>query len=464
MNLSQRRWLSFAIFVILASLDNAAAGVLPPLYAIIARDLDASEAGLGLTTAVYVLIVAIFAVGWGYWGDRTTRKPLILGGTAVWFTGMLLSSRAATMPQLFGWQMATAVGVGAVSAIGFSLVSDLVPAHRRGLALSLWSISQGLGAALGALLAGTLGAFNWRWPFVAVALLGLLFALLYLLIPEPQRGQAEPELRSLFASGHRYTHRIHIQDIGRIVQQPTTRWLLLQSFFFSLAYGATLWVPRWAIARVQAEGYPLETATIVGNLFVLLFSLGAFFSIFAGELGDRWQRRWRQARPTLALVGLIGSIPFFVALFFTPLRGVAIPAGGSVWQMGTAVAVSLFNNGWVLAAFGLAFVALALQASDPPNWAAMLTDANLPEHRGTAVGLSRLSRAVGNALSVGLAGLLFGWLQTRYPTATAFAIGLALFQLLVIPAGLCYLKVRQHIAADTKRMRQVLNGRVQQVM
>ena len=42
--------------------------------------------------------------------------------------------------------------------------------------------------------------------------------------------------------------------------RPTNRWLILQGFFLSLAYGSTVWVPRWAIARVQAEGFDLENS------------------------------------------------------------------------------------------------------------------------------------------------------------------------------------------------------------
>ena len=69
---------SYAVFVVLASLDNAAAGVLPPLYAIIARDLQANEAALGGVTAIYILILAAAAAFWGYRGDQGQRKSLLL--------------------------------------------------------------------------------------------------------------------------------------------------------------------------------------------------------------------------------------------------------------------------------------------------------------------------------------------------------------------------------------------------
>jgi predicted MFS family arabinose efflux permease len=94
-----RQFFAFSVFIILASLDNAAAGVLPPLYAIIARDLQASDAALGSVTAVYILIVAIAAVLWGYRGDQKSRKPLLFWGTLVWVTAMLLTTTAQSFPQ-----------------------------------------------------------------------------------------------------------------------------------------------------------------------------------------------------------------------------------------------------------------------------------------------------------------------------------------------------------------------------
>ncbi len=455
------RFFTFAIFVILASLDNAAAGVLPPLYAIIARDLNADETSLGFVTASYLIIVASASVLWGFRGDQTRRKPLLFIGTLVWGVAMILTTTATQFWQFLLWQMITAVGVGAVTSLGFSVVSDVVPAHRRGLALSLWSVSQGLGAAFGAMMAGLLGAFNWHLPFLLIAGLGFLFAILFLFVKEPQRGQAEPELAPVFAAGQTYQSRIVFADLPKILKQPTNRWLLAQSFFFSLAYGATIWIPRWAIARVQAEGYGLETATIIGNLFVAMFSLGGFFSIVAGDMGDRLQRRWVRGRPFLAGFSLLASIPFFIALFFVPFHNVTVPENGTLFQIIWAVAISLFTNGWVIAAFLVALFATSLQAADPPNWAAMLTDLNLPEHRGTIVGFSRMARAAGNAISVSLAAWVFQWLTPFAGTPGNYSIGLALFQILVIPVAACYIGVARSIKQDRHTIQTILKNRAQ---
>ena len=50
------------VFVILASLDNAARGVLPPLYAVMARHFQVSESALGFVSALGILVVAGTAV------------------------------------------------------------------------------------------------------------------------------------------------------------------------------------------------------------------------------------------------------------------------------------------------------------------------------------------------------------------------------------------------------------------
>lgn len=455
----KRKWGQFAIFVTLASLDNAAAGVLPPLYAIISRELNASEASLGVVTAVYFGIVAISAIIWGYYGDRNHRKPLLLAGTAVWGAGMILTGQSPSFNTFLIFQLLTAVGVGAVSSIGFSVVSDLVPAHRRGFALSLWSISQGLGAAFGALLASTAGAYNWRSPFFVIAGIGIVIGIFYAFIPEPQRGQSEPELRPLFAAGKTYTNRINPQDIKRILQQNSTRWLLIQSFFYSLSFGASVWIPRWAISRVQAQGFDLESATVIGNAIVLLLSIGSFASIYAGHLGDKVEKHSLRKRPYLAMIGTVSSIPFFILLFFLPLQGVPVPESNTLFAYATWIIQSFVQSPLLIAAFLIALIGNALLAADLPNWAAMITNLNLPEHRGTAIGISRLCRALGNSVGIASAGFLFQALQKNYAQSDAFAIGLAIFQSILLISSGCYLFMLKTITQDQAQITQTLKIR-----
>jgi MFS family permease len=463
LQLTGKSFLPFIVFTILASLDNAAAGVLPPLYAIIAGQFSAGDEALGFVSALYLLVAAVSALYWGYRGDRGGRKKLLFWGTIFWVSMMLLTATASEFQQFLLFQLGTAAGVGSVSAVSYSMVSDLVPAHRRGLALSLWSISQVLGAGLGALLASTLGALDWRYPFWIVAGFGLLFAGFFVFVKEPARGQMEPALIKVIAEGRRYRYRIHWSAFPRIIQQRSTALLLAQRFFYALSLGSTLWVPRWALARVEAEGYDLTMATIVGNLFVLIFSLGSFFAIYAGHWGDQLQNRRRNGRPILAASGLLLSIPLFILMFFLPLRGVILPTEGNLFAIAWAVLSSLFTNGWVMLMFVVAFIGLALQAVEAPNWAAMITDLNLPEHRGTVIGMSRIFTATGNAISVGLAGWLISSLSANFPSPWNYSLGLTAFQFLTIPAGVFYLLLLRYYPRDWTAVQQTLALRAQEI-
>ena len=449
------------VFVILASLDNAARGVLPPLYAVVSRDLQVSEAALGMVTGVTVIALSVTSVGWGYWGDRRARKPLLFYGTLIWVAGMGLTGQAATFKQLFLWQLVAAVGIGCIASVGFSVISDLIPAGRRGMMLGFWGISQGGGAGLGALLGGSLGAYEWPLPFFGVAAAGLLFALLYLFTFEPERGRAEPELVPLFEAGRTYDHRISRADLRRLWAVTSNRWLLLVAFVGPLAYGSRVWLARLFIAKVEAGGYSLETATITGNMFSLLFETGFYFAILSGYLGDRWQRHNPRGRARLGM-GLVWlAIPFQIVVFLMPLRNLNFPTEANVPTLTGAVLWSLVSNPWVGSTFLVALLAIALLAGDSPTRAALYTEVNLPEHRGTVTGFMTIATGLGLALGNWLAGLTISSLAHFYAPPLNYALGLALFQLWLIPAGWCYYQISKSVAEDLARLKRTLSLRAE---
>ena len=85
---------TIVVFVTLASLDNAALATIPSMVLPITEALNTSKTAVGFLTATVILITALSAVGWGYWGDRTNRKRLLFWGTIIWAAGSGLSSTA----------------------------------------------------------------------------------------------------------------------------------------------------------------------------------------------------------------------------------------------------------------------------------------------------------------------------------------------------------------------------------
>lgn len=447
------------VFVILASLDNAARTVLPPLYAVMARNFNVDESSLGFISAISILVIAVSAVTWGYWGDRGSRKRLLLYGTLIWSVAMFLTGLSQTYIQLLIYQLISAVGIGCIASVGFSVVNDFISPARRGLALSFWGLSQGGGGGLGALLGGFLGARNWPLPFFLVAIAGFLFAILYLFTFEPKRGRSEPELAGMFEAGRQYEHRIQWADMGHILTKRSNIWLMLQAFAATVAYGSLVWMPRLFIARVEAEGYSLETATMSGNFYSLLFQTGFYFAVLAGHLGDKWQRRNLGGRAKLSMLAILVAIPFQTALFFIPLRGVILPDPGGPISVTIATLVSIISNPWVAGAFVLALAAVAFSSADIPNRRALISDVNLPEHRGTIIGLISVSVGMGVAAGNALAGVLFDLLATQLAPPINYAVGLAVFQIFFIPAGWCYYRLSKTAAKDIEDVRKILKER-----
>jgi MFS family permease len=433
---------SVIVFVILASLDNVAINLVPPLYGSIADDYGVGEARIALATTVMFLISAVAAIGWAYAGDRLNRKPVLIAGTLIWVAGTAWSGLAAGYPSFLLSQVLAAIGLGGVASVSFSVVSDLISPRRRGLVMSFWGLSQGIGTLVGTLLAGVLGSTDWRRPFLVVAVAGVLATVAYLFTYDVPRGDSQPEL-----AGVEYDERIHHDDLPRILRRRTNIWLILQGGTAQIAFGSLVWLPVLFRSRAEDQGYTTATAVIVGSVFATLFQLGGALSILGGMIGDRLQRRTPRGRALVAAVGVLAAVPFYVVLFFVPFR-IDVPDGGSPGAVVLAILGQVFTEPTVGLSLATAIFALALTSANSPNWFALIADVNPPEHRSTVYSLGNLVNGFGRAGGNALVGLTFRQLAGAFPPPLNYAVGLAAFQLFFIPTGVMYWLASRTVARD----------------
>src|SRR4051794_25236835 len=106
-----RRTYSVVVFIVLASLDNVAIGLVPPLVTPISRDLGVGESAIGVVTAITFLVTAVAGVGWAYRGDRTNRKPLLMIGTLLWAVGLAATSFAVNWWTFLAAQVIASLGL-----------------------------------------------------------------------------------------------------------------------------------------------------------------------------------------------------------------------------------------------------------------------------------------------------------------------------------------------------------------
>ncbi|MHC1681511.1 MAG: MFS transporter [Clostridiaceae bacterium] len=64
--------------------------------------------------------------------------------------------------------------------------------------------------------------------------------------------------------------------------------------------------------------------------------------------------------------------------------------------------------------FILAILSSAVQSANTPNWLALITEINLPEHRGTAFSIANLANGIGRALGNAGVGLLVALVSVHF--------------------------------------------------
>ncbi len=88
--------------------------------------------------------------------------------------------------------------------------------------------------------------------------------------------------------------------------------------------------------------------------------------------------------------------------------------------------------------FLVALAAIGLLSANSPNWYALISEVNPPEHRGTAFSAGNLVNGIGRTIGTDLTVRTFEAVERLLPPPLNFAVGLAAFQLFFIPTGVMF--------------------------
>lgn len=139
----------------------------------------ASEALIGLAIGIYGLAQAIFQIPFGLLSDRVGRKPLIIGGLALFVIGSIV---AALSSSIWGIILGRALqGSGAIAAAVMALLSDLTREQNRTKAMAFIGVSFGVTFAiamvLGPIVTHKLGLQALFWMIAALGSAGIVLTL-----------------------------------------------------------------------------------------------------------------------------------------------------------------------------------------------------------------------------------------------------------------------------------------------
>src|SRR5690606_22541395 len=115
---------------------------------IYARELNASDALVGDTGALFSLMMFIFTPVWGSLSDRFGRRPIILWALGISALSYVLFAHASTLFLLIAARMLTGVGSGNITAAQ-AYITDITPPEGRAKAMGMIGAAFGLGFIFG---------------------------------------------------------------------------------------------------------------------------------------------------------------------------------------------------------------------------------------------------------------------------------------------------------------------------
>jgi len=301
----------------------------------IQKELHISDSLFGLLGTAFLLVYALAAVPFGYWGDRGVRKTVIGVGVAIWSVATLFTGFAQNFTQLFLSRAAVGIGEASYYPSGTSLLSDYFPKEQRSRVMAIWGAGSTVGIAIGFAGGGYIAEkLGWRAAFFFAAVPGLLFAILAFQMREPLRGAAEQAGRAV-----QKTADASLRKFIDLLKIPTLRATIIsQSLLFFVLAANAFWLPTYLQRRFEL------TQGSAGLLSGIVIVVGGLIGILAGGwLADRRALKTPKAHLEVGIVGFLAGAVLITLALLSPLNIGPIPVFVPLFGL-TVVCLYLYSG------------------------------------------------------------------------------------------------------------------------
>jgi predicted MFS family arabinose efflux permease len=331
-------WLVLVLSFALLLSDFMCRQVLAAVFPFLKVEWALSDTQLGALSSVVALTVGVLTLPLSMLADRFGRRRAIVWMAVVWSVATLASALAASYGQLLTARVFIGAGEAAYGSVGLAVVLSVFPAHRRAALSGAFTAGGTFGSVLGVALGGALAVrFGWRWSIAAMAVIGLVLAVLFRqLVTDAKLAQhAHAEPRDAAVPG-----RTGRSSLATLLSPPAVLCAYVAGGLQLFVAGTLLaWLPSYLN---RAHGMAPGAAAGLASLLLLGMAVGM---IACGLLTDRFAgaapvRTWTTAMgysaasllllgigfalpPSPAQLTLIGAGAFFTA-------GITGPAGALV--------------------------------------------------------------------------------------------------------------------------------------
>ena len=182
-----------AVLALLSAFTPLSIDMYLPALPVIESDLAASVGDIQLTLSAFMIAFGVGQIFYGPAGDRFGRRPVILGGIAVYVLASIGCAFAAAADQLVLLRLLQGLSACGGVVLARTMVRDLAERDQAARAMSLMMACTSIAPMLAPLLGGQILWFlGWRAIFFILAGIGLFaWTAAFIRLPETLR----PEYR-----------------------------------------------------------------------------------------------------------------------------------------------------------------------------------------------------------------------------------------------------------------------------
>jgi len=289
---NKERTINIVLIMLGMSLQPIAQTGIALFLPIIQDVLDISFSQGGTLSAVGIFVYALAQIPSGYLGDRVGLKRIffigVLGTTVLCFVFGLVS----TYWEAFLNQALSGLFRAFLFASGLALLTGWFGPQRRATAMGLSPIGLFSGPLLMNIMGPSLAAhFNWRFPFMSFASVGVLSAFAFLWYGKDSlHTETGPKVR--------------LGDVFKLFRLRFM-WIcaVIQYVRLGVLNGLSFWLPSYLI---DERGFSLQTTGLILSIRLLIMAPS---NIIGGYISDRLRN------PPLVIGGSLVVIAITTALF-----------------------------------------------------------------------------------------------------------------------------------------------------
>jgi MFS transporter, FSR family, fosmidomycin resistance protein len=246
--------------------------VLPSMFPWLKDAFALSYAELGLLMSIFFVVSCVVQAASGFLVDHIGARPVLFAGVGLLALAALTYSQSNGYVMLILGAIIAGCGNGVFHPVDYTLINHKVSPPNLPYAYSMHGVTGYLGwAAAPAFMVGIAQISDWRIAFLSAAILeGLILLILWF-----NRGQLIDDVKERHAQSHADTQSSNASPFAFL--KLTAVWLCWIFFFFSMASTSSLqsFAPS---ALFSIYGVPM----ISGSYFITLLALGSAGGVLLG--------------------------------------------------------------------------------------------------------------------------------------------------------------------------------------